>query len=105
MANNPIINVNEYGGVYEHGRAWTKAHWVSIIIRYEKIVREHGSCTIRHLAQSCGISRQSSHKAIDYYKIGVIVPPILPQGVWASRSGVLLWIEGGASCIYLRIIC
>ena len=72
--------------MYEHVRAWTKAQWVSIIIWYEKIVQEHGSCTIRRLAQSCGISRQSSHKAIDYYRIGVIVPPIRPQG--HRRTGV-----------------
>ena len=86
MSNNPIICVNEYGGVYENGSAFSKAKWVFIIIMYERIVREDGSCTVRRLARSCGISRQSSHKAIDYYKIGIIVPPIRQQG--HGRTGV-----------------
>jgi len=86
MARNAIIGMNEYGGLYELGRARTKAQWVCIIISYEKIICEDGSCSVRRLAKFSKISRQSASKAIDYYEIGVIVPPTLPQG--HGRSGV-----------------
>ena len=86
MANTAIIRINEYGGYYEVGRACSKAQWVAIIVKYDKCVLQYGSCSIRRLAAACQISRQSAHKAIDCYKIGVIVPPMLPQG--HGRVGV-----------------
>ena len=80
MVNTVVIRINEYGGYYEVRRARSKAQWVVIIVTYEKRIWEYGSCSIRRLAGACQISRQSVDKAIDYYKIGVIVPPMLPKG-------------------------
>ena len=86
MANTAIICINECGGYCEVGRARSKAQWVAIILTYEKCTWEYGSCSIRCLAGACQILRQSAHKAIDYHKIGAIVPPMLPKG--HGRVGV-----------------
>ena len=86
MTNHAIIGINEYGGLYEIGRARSQAQWISIVISYKKIMSEDGKCSVRRLAKYCTISRQSARKAIDYYEIGVLIPHILPQG--HVRSGV-----------------
>ena len=79
MNNTAVVGVNKYGGLYEVRRARTKSQWINIIIMYERIVFEDGSCIARRFAKICKISRQSTRKALLYYDIGVIVPPIMPQ--------------------------
>ena len=44
---------------------------------YERAVIEDRSCSARRIAKHCKISQQSARKAIAYYDIEVIVPPIM----------------------------
>ena len=74
------IRVNAAGGVYDNGRAFTKAKWYDIVLVYEKILSKKGSCTVRMLAAGAKISVSSAHKAMIYYDIGVVIPPISQRG-------------------------
>lgn len=74
------IRVNTAGGIYDNGRSFTKAKWYEIVLVYEKILSVKGRCTVRMLATGAKISLASANKAMIYYDIGMIIPPISKQG-------------------------
>ena len=45
MNNIAVVGVDEYGGLYEVGRARTKSQWINIIIMYKRVVIEDGCCS------------------------------------------------------------
>ena len=47
---------------------------------YEKILSVKGRCTVRMLAAGAKISFASANKAIIYYDIGMVIPPISKRG-------------------------
>ena len=93
MNDSPSLLVNCNGGVYEDGRAFTKTKWIEIIMVYEKIMRTKGRCTVRMLARGARISKYSASKAMIYYDIGVIVPPLMPQGHLRRGVGSLTGMD------------
>ena len=84
----PTVIKNAYGGYYEHGRAFSKAKWVSIIATYEREIERMGSCSDRRLAELSFISKKSAEKAKLYHGIGII-PPSPPKGHGYSGTGSL----------------
>ena len=86
MNNSSRIRVNTVGGVYDNGRAFTKAKWYQIVLEYETILSQKGKCTVRMLAVGAKISITSANKAMIYYDIGMVIPPLLQQG--HCRHGV-----------------
>ena len=85
---------NAYGGFYEIGKRFTCAVWTSIANDYEKELQAHGSCTVRQLAARSRVSVNSARKAMDYYEIGVIVPPCGIQGHGLSGVGSISGMRG-----------
>ena len=76
---NPI-RVNARGGIFDNGRSFTKAKWYEVVLVYEKILSVKGKCTGRMLAAGAKISLASANKAMIYYDIGMIIPPISKRG-------------------------
>ena len=75
MEDLPGVSINEYGGIYKDGKAFTKTKWLEIIIIFEMLRGTKGNVSIRMLARKAKISKASAGKAIMYYDIRVIVPP------------------------------
>ena len=80
MNDSTPIRVNAAGGIFDNGRSFTKSKWYEIVLEYEKIISVKGRCTVRMLAAGAKISLASANKAIIYYDIGMIIPPISKRG-------------------------
>jgi len=87
------IRINTAGEVYNNGRAFTKAKWYKIVIAYKKILSKKGRCTVRMLAAGAKISLTSANKAIIYYDIGVVIPPISQRGNCKRGVGSLCGLQ------------
>ena len=86
MSDSYHIRVNAAGGIYETGRAFSKMKWYEIVLKYERILKKKGRCTVRMLAAGAKISLKSANKAMIYHDIGMVIPPLLQQG--HCRRGV-----------------
>ena len=65
------IKVNENGGYFADGEAFSATKWMEVIAVYEDILEKHGKCTCKRLAAECCISCSSARKAIREILIGM----------------------------------
>ena len=89
MNDSNTIRVNARGGIFDNGRSFTKSKWYEIVLEYENILSVKGKCTVRMLAAGAKISLASANKAMIYYDIGMIIPPISKRGHCKSGIGSL----------------
>ena len=85
MSNTSNIQVNDNGGIYSNGEAFSTSKWVEIITTYNAVVDRDGKCTCKLLASECKISISSASKAITAAKNGTI-PTTAKQG--HGKTGV-----------------
>ena len=99
------IKVNENGGYFAEGEAFSTTKWMEIIAMYEDILEKHGKCTCKRLAAECCISSFSARKAINAAKCGTI-PSSSKRGHGKAGVGSLKKLEvehhGYLYSLYLR---
>ena len=67
-----VVQKNNQGGYFEHGRAFSRSKWTEIITSYQAEIDLVGKCTINRLTVIAKIGKHSAEKAIDYHTLGFI---------------------------------
>ena len=69
------VSANTHGTYYQQGKSFSEDRWSYIIDIYDTITHDTGSCSIRQLARSASVSRNTAEKAIKFTHKGNIVYP------------------------------
>jgi hypothetical protein len=67
------VCINENGGFFVPGKAYDEANYLRYISVYSQIVEDHGSCSVRKLAEVIQTSISTAQRAIDFSKEGQVV--------------------------------
>ena len=77
---------NQYGGLYQEGKAFTASEWSQIMDIYCSTRQIHGKCTVRTLAKKAKVSKHSAQKCIKLFERGMSTMPVKNAGI----TGVVL---------------
>ena len=80
MSNITTVLPNQYGGFYEVGRSFTASRWSTIFRIYQSIWQNTGKCSVRTLAKEAKCSKDSAHKAIVLFQMGITQMPGKKRG-------------------------
>ena len=93
MPISPTLQVNQNGGYYVEGKPFSNDRWVSIVHSYVECLEQHGSCSVRELAQRTAVSLGTARKAILSYKNGMLVPCSTDCGHGRKGAGVICGLQ------------
>ena len=77
---------NQYGGLYQEGKAFTATEWTRIMDIYCSTRQIHGKCTVRTLAKKAKVSKHSAQKCIKLFERGMSTMPVKKRG--HNKSGI-----------------
>ena len=83
-----VVQKNNQGGYFEHGRAFSRSKWTEIITSYQAEIDLAGKCTIDRLSVIAKIGKHSAEKAIEYHTLGFIpsLQKKTPHGVGSMKG-------------------
>ena len=89
MSSTNTVLRNQYGGLYQEGKAFTASEWHAILDKYLTTCQIYGKCSVRTLAKKAKVSKHSAHKCIKMFEEGMNSMPVKKRGHNKKGIGML----------------
>ena len=89
MSNKKTVLQNQYGGLYQEGKAFNASQWCTILDKYLTTRQIYGKCSVRTLAKKAKVSKDSAHKCIKMFEKGMSTMPEKKRGHNKRGIGML----------------
>ena len=89
MSNKKTVLQNQYGGLYQEGKAFNASQWCAILDKYLTTRNIYGKCSVCTLAKKAKVSNDSAHKCIKMFEKGMSTMPEKKRGHNKRGIGML----------------